>query len=294
MLGAFTALEISENTTGQDSESTRKNRAAHAPPPVERLNAPGNDNVYRLTSSLLVGSRPRDGSGLEVLAQLGVKTIINVDPAPFDASAAGVLGIRVVHLPLKYAGIDAAESARLIKAARTLPTPIYIQYRDSQDRAATAAALMAMGTEGWSLDDGLLWLKAVGTPRNHPRLYNSLKMFQIPSNAELTVVPDDWPESAEIPAITQSMLEIDQHWRELRASPNPSSARDLLECYRRVLHSPPPGDEFHKRLLQAIDNVQDLVCRLEQGSTLRGETNPDLLMGRSGGDCKGCHEAHRN
>ena len=294
MLGAFTALEISENTTGKDAEPTRQGRSSHEPLSIERLTAPGIDNFHRLASGLYSGSQPRDRSSFEALAKLGVKTIVSVDGGNPDASAARDFGIRTVHLPLGYNGIDTAQSARLIKAARTLPGPIYIHCRHGQHRGPAAAALVAMATEGWTVTQALGWLKTAGTSRDYPGLYNALKMFQIPSNTELTVVPDDWPDSTEIPMATQAMLDIDACWERLKASPNPAVASELVRHYRGLAHAPSFGEDFHKRLLQAIDNAEALRERLEQSPLPLDKADREITLERSGRDCKTCHEAHRN
>ena len=294
MLGAFAALEISENTTGQDAKPRAKSQASHNSRSIQRLSALGIDNLYRLAPGLYSGSQPQDRASFEALARLGVKTIISVDGGNPDAAAAQNHGIRTVHLPLGYHGIDTARSARLIKAARTLPTPIYIHCRRGQHRGPAAAALVAMATEGWTPDEGLGWLKTACASKQPPGLYNALKVFQIPTNAELTVVPDDWPESTVIPMTTQAMLDIDACWDKLKAAPTAADARELVNHFRRLDEAPWLGQDLQKRLLHAIGNAEDLGARLDQPRRPLDNADREMLLERSGRDCKTCHEAHRN
>ena len=294
MLGAFAALEISESTTGQNAASLAKSQASSAHPPIKPLTAPGIDNLYRLAPNLYSGSRPSDRASLDALARLGVKTIISVEGARPDAPAAQNLGIRTVHLPIGYHGIDTAQSARLVKAARTLPTPLYICCRHGQHRGPAAAALIAMATEGWNVKEGLDWLETAGTSKQYPGLYNALKVFQIPTNAELTVVPDDWPDSTDVSMTTQSMLEIDACWETLKAEPSAAGATELAGLYRRLIQAPALGEDLQKRLHQAIDNAEDLRTRLEHPRQPLANADREQLLERSARDCKTCHEAHRN
>src|SRR5215203_3182916 len=70
------------------------------PEPPRKLDAPGIENLYRLTEGLYSGGQPEGEAGFAALKRLGVRTIISVDGARPDVETARRFGMRYVHLPV--------------------------------------------------------------------------------------------------------------------------------------------------------------------------------------------------
>jgi protein tyrosine phosphatase (PTP) superfamily phosphohydrolase (DUF442 family) len=113
---------------------------AYASPP-ERLDLPGVENAYRLSPRLYSGGEPRGEQAFAALKSLGIKTAISVDGATPDAETARRYGIRYVHLPVGYDGISREQAVRIIKAARTLPGPVFVHCHHGKHRGPAAVAV---------------------------------------------------------------------------------------------------------------------------------------------------------
>ncbi len=106
---------------------------------------PGLHNVINFSDQLINGSAPEGDRGFDSLKALGIKTIICVDGATPDAARAEARGMRYVHLPIGYDGIDETEGLKLIRAIRDLPQPIYIHCYHGVHRSPAAAAASSAG-----------------------------------------------------------------------------------------------------------------------------------------------------
>ena len=142
--GLFVALQLAwprqSNAAGLASNGV--------PATVHALKAEGIDNFYQLSEKFSSGSAPEGDAAFAELKKLGVKTIITVDGARPDVDASRRFGIRYVHLPIGYDGVPAAQAVRLVKAAETLPGPIYIHCHHGMHRGPAGAAVICMAVEG--------------------------------------------------------------------------------------------------------------------------------------------------
>src|SRR5438046_379302 len=76
---------------------------AAAPVPAE---FPGIENAFRVTDRMISGSQPEGDAAFAALAKAGVKTIISVDGSKPDVATAKKYGLRYIHLPIGYDGIN--------------------------------------------------------------------------------------------------------------------------------------------------------------------------------------------
>src|SRR5690606_25989504 len=106
------------------------------------------------------------------------------------------------------------EAARLVKALRTLPGPIFVHCHHGKHRGPTAAALGALATEGWDVDRALGWLKQAGTSPQYPGLFATVRSFRPPTDADLAAVKA-LPEVVPAAPLVEAMLRIDERWDHL-------------------------------------------------------------------------------
>ncbi|MEZ6189594.1 MAG: sulfur transferase domain-containing protein, partial [Planctomycetota bacterium] len=112
---------------------------------------PGLDNVVAYAPEVYSGSVPHGAEGFRTLAAWGVDTVISVDGAAPDVAAARAAGLRYVHLPIRYDGMDAErtlEIARAVSVARERGA-VYLHCHHGKHRSAGAAGAAAV-TLGWS------------------------------------------------------------------------------------------------------------------------------------------------
>src|SRR5438045_3688915 len=67
---------------------------------------PGLDNVVAYAPGLYSGAAPEGPAGFDALRALGVTTIISVDGAAPELDPAKSRGMRYIHLPIGYNGMD--------------------------------------------------------------------------------------------------------------------------------------------------------------------------------------------
>jgi protein tyrosine phosphatase (PTP) superfamily phosphohydrolase (DUF442 family) len=183
----------------------------------QRVEAPGLHNVFRLTDRLYSGSSPEGDAGCQSLRQLGIKTIISVDGARPDLERAHRYGLRYVHLPIGYDGVPEQHALRIARAVRDLLGPVYIHCHHGKHRGPAAAAVVRL-----CLDDrctvatAVAEMRRAGTDPRYTGLYAAPQQLHRPTADALDRVPADFPEVAQVPALAQVMVEIDDRWENLR------------------------------------------------------------------------------
>lgn len=175
----------------------------------------GLHNLHRLSDTLYSGSQPDGEEAFAELARLGITTVISVDGARPALEAAARHGLRYIHIPTGYAGIDADAQARLVKAARTADGPIYIHCHHGKHRGPAGAAICMMGTGDWSKEQANAWLKQAGTSSNYTGLYRDIANYAPPSEERLAAI-EDLPPYVPVPDLVAAMATLDRHWDNLQ------------------------------------------------------------------------------
>lgn len=286
--------------------------AAQTPPTgAEKVALPGIENAYRLSPRLYSGGQPEGDAAFKALRALGVRTILSVDGAPTDPAAAHRHGLRYVHLPIGYDGLEPDRVAQLVKVVQTLPGPIYVHCHHGKHRGPAAAAVCAMAAEGWSKPQARAWLERAGTSPDYAGLYAAVAAYQPPGAAALAAIDParDLPEQAEVPALVESMTDVDARWSHLqpltldppaaKAPPAPLAPEALLlsESFREAARRPDAlarGPAFVQSMTAAADTAAALHARLSApGATPRDEPvrAAARLVARS---CTDCHHRFRD
>jgi protein tyrosine phosphatase (PTP) superfamily phosphohydrolase (DUF442 family) len=114
-------------------------------PPQHALEAevPGLPNFGFVTRDVWRGGQP-DAIGLETLAKLGLKTVIDLR----ENGTPDVLppGVRIVRLPVSAWHADWVDPARLLAAISNNPKPVFIHCREGRDRTGMAVAEYRLST----------------------------------------------------------------------------------------------------------------------------------------------------
>jgi hypothetical protein len=278
----------------------------------EHLKEPGLAVIYRLTDNIYAGSAPEGDAGFISLKKLGVKTIITVDGTKPDIATARKHGFHYIHLPHGYDGISTNTQVALIKAAETVPGPIYVHCHHGLHRGPTAAAVICMGTAGWTPEQGLKWLKQVGTSTNYVGLYKTVETFRPPSKAALEAAPDHFPEVAKTEDLINTMVAIDGQWDKLKEirkagyevpkdSPDliPTAEATLLREHfreaRRLPESRKRGVDFIKHFKAAEETTAILENDLGQyESKQMDKKRLESQYKKLEQTCAACHKIFRN
>jgi protein tyrosine phosphatase (PTP) superfamily phosphohydrolase (DUF442 family) len=277
------------------------------------VEAAGLHNVYRLNDRLYSGSSPEGDEGFASLRGLGVRTVISVDGARPDLERARRFGLRYVHLPVGYDGVPEAQALRLARAVRDLPGPVYIHCHHGRHRGpAAAAVVLRYLDESCGADAAVAWMKQAGTDPRYAGLYAAPRRLRRPTSEELDRVPDDFPEAAEVAALAQLMVGVDERWENVKrvkaagwkvppAHPDldpPHEALQLAELYREAARLPEVNsrpEEFRQWLRDAEEGATDLERALRQGKPDRAVDGAKVEAAfEKATACSRCHAKYRD
>jgi protein tyrosine phosphatase (PTP) superfamily phosphohydrolase (DUF442 family) len=282
-------------------------------PQPQALQGEGLKNFFKLSDDIYSGSAP-EGEGFATLKKLGIKTIITVDGTKPNVQAAKHLGLRYVHLPFGYDGIPRKQALALVKAASELPKPIYVHCHHGMHRGPAGAAVICEGTENWTTNQALAWLKQAGTATNYLGLYKSVATFHPPSKSDLEKLQENFPEKSEISALADAMVEIDGRLDNLKliqkaSYEQPPTHPDLVpaheallleELFKELNRSPEikkRDQDFLRKLNDAETAVDQLRIAMESKPKALSDADKAKLsvaFDSVTSSCSACHKAHRN
>ncbi len=308
--GAFMTCLAMDAGTNVDSNLNPSTR----PPHVRRLEAPGIHNLFAVTPNVYSGSTPEGAEAFAALRALGVKTILSVDGARPDLETAREHGLRYVHLPCGYDGIQAETQLQIVKAAVTFPGPLFVHCHHGNHRGPAAAAILGREQGGWTAAQAEAWMRTAGTGTNYPGLYECVRRFVAPSADRIRQVSTNLPEQAPVRGLVEAMVELDRRWDRLKMArqhdyrPSPQHpellpARDLAllrEHYREVQRLPEAearGTNFLEQLRTAEAGTQNAEESLRQfNSTPTSQLHAQLnrAFDRLQRSCVTCHQSHRD
>jgi protein tyrosine phosphatase (PTP) superfamily phosphohydrolase (DUF442 family) len=304
---------LAEVSTGVLLFGVMLTMAARGSPP-KRLELPKIENAYRLSPQLYSGGEPRGVEAFSALRALGIKTVISVDGAMSDTETARKFGIRYVHLPIGYDGVPREQAVRIIKAAQTLPGPVFVHCHHGKHRGPAAVAVCGLASEGWTREEAISWLRQAGTAPEYRGLYEAAGRFTPPTPEELERAGTKFPERAKVSAFVETMVNVDGHWDRLKAVRNAGfrapaehpdvdplhEALQLTELFReasRLDEVRAKGEDFTGKLETAERQAESLRQALRgyaerPGGSSRRAAEAAFTAVSHG--CNGCHARHRD
>ena len=269
---------------------------------------PGLLNVVVYANGLYCGAVPEGDEGFASLGSLGIKTIISVDGAQPEVERATAHGMRYVHLPIGYDGMDKARTLQIARAVKELPHPIYIHCHHGKHRSAAAAGAVAVTLGLLSPTQAIEKLKVSGTAPNYTGLYQCVNVATLASADELATASNDFPEHWKTDGMVQTMVEVDQTFDHLKAvekagwktpadhpdlvpAAEAGKLADLLRNLKDDEHTQARPSEFAAALISASKQAETL----EEG--ISGNEPPATLSAKFkivADSCKKCHADFRD
>jgi protein tyrosine phosphatase (PTP) superfamily phosphohydrolase (DUF442 family) len=285
-----------------------------ARPDTAEITAAGIHNVYRITDKLYSGSSPDNEEGFRSLKRLRVKTIITVDGAHPDIAAARKFGMRYVHIPVGYDGVNREQALQIAKAVSSLPAPIYMHCHHGKHRGPTAAAIAHLCLdEACTVTTVLNEMRRAGTDPRYKGLYAAPQAFRRPTAKELESVSADFPEQAKVSVLAEAMSLIDQRldhlkqiraagWRTPAANPDLDPPHEALLMGEQVREAARQHgtrerpEDFRRRLADAEHQAMAIESALRGG---RKQSVPDSAAADHAfslleAACTQCHAKYRD
>ncbi len=294
---------------GQNAAAPAAASPGTPPSSIHALHAAGLSNLFQLTSNLYSGSQPEGDAGFQSLKALGIKTIITVDGAKPDVETAKKYDLRYVHLPIGYDGVPGDQALRIVKAAESLPGPVYIHCHHGLHRGPSGAAVVCIATAGWTSAQAVAWLHEVGTATNYPGLYRTVAAFQAPTADTLKSVSSDFPEISPVSPLADTMIQIDAALDRVKliksagykappSSPDldpENEALQLHELLKELARSSVPDEhpaDFRDKLTTTEEaaNSFHLSFLIQPFDTNRA----NRFLSQTMAGCEACHQVYRN
>lgn len=268
----------------------------------------GVSNVIQVSPRIISGSAPEGAVGFGELKQAGVKTVISVDGTTPDVELARQFGMRYVHLPIGYHGLDHKRQLELARAVRDLPGPVYVHCFHGRHRGPAAAASAAVVLGDLTAEEAVAFMRNAGTSENYAGLYACVRKLVAEAQQEIDAIPAEFPEIAPMPDFVKGMAAMQtalDHLQEIRdagwvAPPDhpdlvaESEARQLESLLASLLEDPYKDDmpaDFPELMRKSRDAASAFNAALREAEDA-GELAPKLK--RVTNSCKECHVLYRD
>jgi protein tyrosine phosphatase (PTP) superfamily phosphohydrolase (DUF442 family) len=272
---------------------------------------PGIHNAVAFHEGYISGSQPEGDAAFDTLAAMGVKTIISVDGAEPDVERAQARGMRYIHLPISYNGIDEARGLELTRATRDAMRdgPVYIHCHHGKHRSAGAAAMVATNL-GWATpEQGVARMKVSGTAANYTGLYACAQNAKPLDASVIDAVPADFPSISKPSGFVQGMVDVDlafDHLKEIEKAgwKTPVTSPDLVpdaeagrlaDLYRTLQET----GYVKRKPAELTDLLRDANAKAQKLEDLlvAGEKDAQKLSAQFKlvvASCKDCHTKYRD
>lgn len=138
-------------------------------------------NLHKVSDQLYRGAQPSEG-GLKKLAELGIKTIINLrgadDRAKLEEKEAKSAGLRYFNIAMPGLSAPSDEQVAQVMAIINNPDnqPVFVHCRRGSDRTGTIVAIYRISHDAWTGD------RAIAEARNNGMSWAEFGMRSYISN----------------------------------------------------------------------------------------------------------------
>jgi len=276
-------------------------------------------NAILVHRKVISGGQPEGENAFIELKRLGVKTIISVDGVRPAVELATKFGMSTIHLPHGYDGISPERIEALAMAVRDFEGPIYIHCHHGKHRSPAAAVVACVSTGMLAPADALKVLAIAGTNPNYRGLFQAAGSARRMEDARLDAVRSEFPEIAQLPPMTESMVAVDRlhdRLKQLAGADDKSllehddvdpiqAALLLAEHFTELLRTDSASDhpaEFRTLLKESETDCIALELALrnwkESGSQSGSHGSmPEVIsvsLNRLSAKCVTCHQSYRD
>lgn len=270
---------------------------------IQADDKPGLHNVRHATDSILVGSEPEGEEAFRSLQSLGVRAILSVDGAAPNLELARKYGMRYIHIPIGYDGIDQQSALAMTRVARDIRGPLYVHCHHGRHRGPAAAAVVCLAAGVMTHEQTEALMTTAGTSRDYVGLWRDVAAFRVPGPE---VKLPELQEVAKVDSVAASMAKLDRHFEQVKLVSKagwkvPAEHPDLIpvteallveeglrETFRQL--DSKQADAYGGLLQESVVQAGDLTKAVRQG---QWEQAGAALM-RLEKSCAKCHAEFRN
>jgi len=276
--------------------------------------SPGLHHVYALSDNIVSGAEPEGRAAFASLAERGIRTIVSVDGATPDHELAAEFGMRYVHVPIRYSGIEQGELTALTKTFRELEGPFFVHCFHGKHRGPAAAAVGRLTLDSVDRRVALAEMRQwSGTSEKYDGLYSAVAFAELPDPATTSRFEFDFPAAHAFDGFREAMVHMarehdvlialaDRGWEAHPDHPDwdgrnaATKLADILAQTHTMQEVLDEDSEYQGWLVsseQMSRQIADLLGRVDQGD--REAAAPAAkLVGELKNTCNRCHSGYRN
>ena len=269
-------------------------------------------NVFRLSDQIVSGSEPHGEEAFRILHTMGIRTILSVDGKVPDQEMAAKYGMKYVHVPIQYKGINDDEITRISKTFREQEGPFFVHCFHGKHRGPAAAEIGRLVLDGIPRETALAEMRQCGTAESYEGLYATIAHATIPSPETTEAMKWDFPAASPLEGLAGAMVQVsraDDHLKALAKNefqPDPehpdvdalNEATKLASLFERalaledVLSQPDDFRGWMEDSKVQSATLRDALAALKQGTGSAVEA--DGAYKALSKTCSACHEVYRN
>ncbi len=274
----------------------------------------GLHNFFTLSDTIMTGAEPVDEDALRTLSEMGVKTILSVDGKIPDAATAAKYGMRYVHVPIQYKGVEAEQAAEIAKTFRELPAPFYVHCFHGKHRGPAGAAIGRLVLDGTSREQALGEMgQWCGTSKKYEGLFRTIAEMDLPSADTTAALDFDFAPAHAFEGLRGMMVPTARSWDYLKllvdrgweADPEHpdvdayNEADKMAQAFGSFAHDAALGEEpedlqeWYRASVTETAALRDALQRHRGGD--RSAAADAVRHFRAVGNlCSTCHKSYRN
>jgi protein tyrosine phosphatase (PTP) superfamily phosphohydrolase (DUF442 family) len=140
---------------GKASSSASSSAAARPARWAVPLEKPGLPNLHRVSDGYYRGAQPSE-DGMQELARMKVKTVVNLRAVNSDRDEIGDAGLVYEHISFKAWHAEDEDVVRFLRIVTDKSKqPVFVHCQHGADRTGMMTAIYRMAVEGWSKDEAI-------------------------------------------------------------------------------------------------------------------------------------------
>lgn len=284
---------------------THASNTATLPPGIQRRTVDGIENFIQVSDRVYSGGEPT-AAGLEHLQKLGVTILLSVDGLAPDREAAEKLGMKYVHIPMGYDGIEPQQIQNFVTLMAHHQGKLFVHCHHGKHRGPAAVAACLISSKEMSKEQAAQFMRGAGTSQEYKGLWKAI--------ADLDVTqyqPQDFSrllKASPEKSMAQWMAELDRAWEVIIAEQKQPEAEIDVEqlaivtqAFResaRVARASPEnlyGDLASlEHLIQWLDDCEKKTMAISDSSKDQAHEKARDAIRSLAKQCVDCHAQFRN
>jgi protein tyrosine phosphatase (PTP) superfamily phosphohydrolase (DUF442 family) len=275
------------------------------PSGIKRSAVEGIENFIQVSERVYSGGEPTS-EGLKHLQKLGVTFLLSVDGLSPDRDTAEKLGMKYVHIPMGYDGIDSKQIQDFVTLMAHHQGKLFVHCHHGKHRGPAAVAACLIISKEMTKEQAVQFMRGAGTGKDYQGLWKSIADLDVSSYQ-----PQDLSKllvRSNEKSMAQWMAELDRSWETIQEQQKKPDAElstaqllIVIEAFResaRVAGAAKEnqyGDKTTKdRLIQWLKDCEQETASIRELVLSQAHEKARDRLRSLAKQCVDCHAEYRN